>query len=312
MSVRFCVLGSGSQGNASLLMTPDVHLLIDAGFPPEDLAVRMDGTGSSWDDLDAILLTHTHGDHIRKKCLKYCLNHNVLFVCHQSHADEFADGRWFEELRERNLLRCYDGDEPIHIHESLRVHPLELPHDADTTYGFRIEARCPHVTTPVAGTPAPEPASTEATAASHVADLCANYPAQANGERWVKLAYLADFGECDEHIAQAVRDVDLLALEFNHDVVLERRSGRHPILINRVLSRHGHLSNAQAADVFRKILELNGNGGPQLLLQLHLSRDCNRPELAYQAAQEVLLTTGAQTRIFSTRQDRRGTIHEIG
>jgi hypothetical protein len=51
--------------------------------------------------------------------------------------------------------------------------------------------------------------------------------------------------------------------------------------------------------------------GPKLLLQMHLSKECNRAELAYEAAQQVLLMTGAQTQVFSTRQDRRGTIHRV-
>ena len=45
---------------------------------------------------------------------------------------------------------------------------------------------------------------------------------------------------------------------------------------------------------------------------MHLSQDCNRAELAYQAAQEILLMTGAKTSVYSTRQNQRGTIHSVG
>ena len=332
MNIQFCVLGSGSEGNAALLMTPHVHILIDAGFFPDELAARMDGTGASWDTIDAVVLTHTHGDHIKKKCLTFCAKHDVRFICHERHAEQLSGGRYFKRVVEKGLLRTYSGNGPFEVDahspmveqvvveqavvgqalsrecelpavvwdqavaaaesisqynansveptamrpEALRFFPIPLPHDAPPTFGFRIEAR---IAEPV--------------------------------ERWVKIGYLADLGVGHEPIAREVFDVDLLALEFNHDVELERRSGRHPSLIQRVLGKDGHLSNDQAAELFRTVLENGTNGGPKLLVQMHLSRDCNRPELAYKAAQEVVLLTGAATRVFSTRQDRRGTVHSL-
>src|SRR4051812_17981350 len=104
--------------------------------------------------------------------------------------------------------------------------------------------------------------------------------------------------------------VDLLALEFNHDERMQRESGRHPSLIERVMGRGGHLSNRQAADVFRRVLE-SGHPAPKALVQIHLSRQCNRAELAYQSAQEVAFLAGAATRIFSSRQEIRGTLHRV-
>lgn len=289
MNVQFCVLGSGSEGNAALLMTPHLHVLIDAGFFPDELASRMDGTGASWETIDAVVLTHTHGDHIKKKCLTFCAQHGVRFICHERHAEQLSGGRYFKRVVEKNLLQTYNGNGPFEVGaganhlaektngaEALRFFPIPLPHDAPPTFGFRIEARLA------------EPA-----------------------ERWVKIGYLADLGDGHEPIAREVLDVDLLALEFNHDVELERRSGRHPTLIQRVLGKDGHLSNEQAADLFRRVLENGTNGGPKLLVQMHLSRDCNRPELAYKAAQEVVLLTGASTRVYSTRQDQRGTVHTL-
>ena len=55
-------------------------------------------------------------------------------------------------------------------------------------------------------------------------------------------------------LADALSGVDLLALEFNHDVAMQRSSGRHPMLIARVLGDEGHLSNAQAAALLRQTL----------------------------------------------------------
>jgi len=316
MSIHVCVLGSGSQGNATLLMTPQLHVLIDAGFLPDDMAARLDGTGASWESLDAIVLTHTHGDHLKKKCLKHCVEHDVRFICHEHHVEQLSGGRYFKRLAERGLVHTYDGTHefeiapreretacvgasvtevaldadvtllktvfaPRHaprpagdgsVTEAFVFHPILVPHDCPPTFGFRIEALC--------------------------------------GERTARIGYLSDLGECDEHIAEQMRGVELLALEFNHDVPMQVRSGRHPRLIERVLGREGHLSNNQAAEVLRQILE-SGCTAPQVLVQLHLSDECNRPDLAYRAAQETVLLTGAPTRVYSSRQDRRGTIHAL-
>jgi len=294
MSIQFCVLGSGSEGNAALLMTPAVHVLIDAGFFPDELSARMDGTGATWQSLDAVILTHTHGDHIKKKCLTFCIEHDVRFICHEHHAEQLSGGRYFKKMKDRGLLRTYDGKSPFsvsHLAEgpqenvdgtgALRFHPVSLSHDCKPTFGFRIEA----------------PGTVEDSATATTV------------ERGFKIGYFADLGHCCDGVTREMANVDLLALEFNHDEEMERKSGRHPRLIQRVLGDEGHLSNSQAAEVFRRVLESGTNGGPKFLIQMHLSKDCNRADLAYKAAQEVVLLTGAQTRVFSTRQDRRGSVH---
>jgi phosphoribosyl 1,2-cyclic phosphodiesterase len=341
MSLQFCVLGSGSQGNATLLSAAGLAVLIDAGFLPDDMAARLAQAGQSWESLDAVVLTHTHGDHIKKKCLKQCAQHGIRFVCHEHHVEQLSGSRYFKQLAARGLIETYDGTHefalkpgekslcaatpllhaqagtaadgvatenqsaagahgqnlplptrPVARHVPRHVpgavtgdaaevdtaadafvfHPILVPHDCPPTFGFRIEALL--------------------------------------GERTVNIGYLSDLGECDEHIVEQMFGVDLLALEFNHDVPMQVGSGRHPRLIERVLGRDGHLSNAQAADVFRSVIE-RGQSAPQVLVQLHLSEDCNRPDLAYRAAQEVLFLSGAQTKVFSSRQDRCGTVHTL-
>jgi hypothetical protein len=71
-------------------------------------------------------------------------------------------------------------------------------------------------------------------------------------------------------------------------VHLERTSGRTAGLIARVCGDKGHLSNEQAAGLLRAVIRRSRAGSLRHVVQLHLSRDCNRPALAVRAARAVL------------------------
>lgn len=63
MSLRFCILGSGSEGNCAFIQTEHARVLIDAGFSGRRLAQLLAAVGESLDRIDAVFLTHEHGDH---------------------------------------------------------------------------------------------------------------------------------------------------------------------------------------------------------------------------------------------------------
>src|SRR5262249_24827805 len=118
------------------------------------------------------------------------------------------------------------------------------------------------------------------------------------------LAYLADLGCWDDALAEAVTDVELLALEFNHDMDLERSSGRAPRLIQRIIGDDGHLSNALAAGLLREVLRRSPSSCLRQVIQLHLSRECNRRFLAANAAREVLRNHSVRVDLHTASQDR--------
>jgi phosphoribosyl 1,2-cyclic phosphodiesterase len=119
-------------------------------------------------------------------------------------------------------------------------------------------------------------------------------------------AYVADLGTWSEDLVEQLLDVDLLALEFNHDVDLEKNSGRSHYLIARVLGDEGHLSNDQAAGLLRRVLDGSQSGRMQHIVQLHLSRDCNRAGLAVAAAQNVMNGDADMPAIHTARHDVPG------
>src|SRR5438132_1397499 len=85
MGLRFTVLASGSSGNDSLVEAGEFGVLLDAGLGPRQLARRLAAAGLSWSVVDAVLLTHTHGDHWRETTLRYLVRRRVPLYCHPQH-----------------------------------------------------------------------------------------------------------------------------------------------------------------------------------------------------------------------------------
>ena len=61
----FCPLASGSKGNAIYLGTEKTKILIDAGISVKDLTARLKAINVDLSEIEAVLITHEHGDHIR-------------------------------------------------------------------------------------------------------------------------------------------------------------------------------------------------------------------------------------------------------
>ncbi len=63
--MKVSVLGSGSRGNATLVVADDTKILVDAGFSGRDLARRLSILDVEPTDITGIVITHDHGDHTR-------------------------------------------------------------------------------------------------------------------------------------------------------------------------------------------------------------------------------------------------------
>jgi phosphoribosyl 1,2-cyclic phosphodiesterase len=63
--VRFAVLGSGSKGNCVVVDGGGVVVLVDAGFSPREIRARLRHLDLDLTDVDALLVTHGHGDHVK-------------------------------------------------------------------------------------------------------------------------------------------------------------------------------------------------------------------------------------------------------
>lgn len=267
MGLRFTVLASGSRGNASLIQGESGGVLLDLGVGPRDLRKRLGVIGADWSAINAAILTHTHSDHWNDRTLAQLRRLRIPLYCHaQHHAALLTYGQEFQRLVADGLVRPFEAQEELELAAGLRCRALPVRHDSGATFGFRFEAGVGLFQTPVV------------------------------------LGYAADLGCWNAELAQALADADVLAVEFNHDVDMQYASGRSPMLIRRVLSEHGHLSNAQAGALVEHVLAISDPGRLQHVVQLHLSRDCNRPALAQEAAQAAIGQRRVQ--IHTARQDQ--------
>jgi len=93
-------------------------------------------------------------------------------------------------------------------------------------------------------------------------------------------AVLTDLGYATRNVVDSVRGVNALLIETNHDEALLQKDTKRPWSVKqRIMSRHGHLSNAAAADLVSEV----ATDALRHVLLAHLSRDCNSPELAVDA-----------------------------
>ncbi len=82
--LRILPVASGSTGNCMLLEIDGRHLVIDLGVSASMLRSAMSANGLAWEDVDAVLITHTHSDHVRG--LGVCMKriHAPIFMSHTS------------------------------------------------------------------------------------------------------------------------------------------------------------------------------------------------------------------------------------
>jgi phosphoribosyl 1,2-cyclic phosphodiesterase len=140
--MRFCSLGSGSAGNATLVEARSgasaSRVLIDCGFSLRELQARLDRAGLGCDDIDAVFITHEHGDHIG---------------CALTLARRFALPVWMSRGTWRaigqpelppGLLQFARDMQPIAIGD-LQLTPYTVVHDAQEPLQLRVSDGARHL-----------------------------------------------------------------------------------------------------------------------------------------------------------------------
>lgn len=249
------MLGSGSAGNAALIATDHCRLLVDGGLSARQLMVRLELCGVKPEQLDGVLLTHEHGDHVCGLDV-LCRKFHVPIYCNALTAEAIRCPATAGLGKHRNWRIFRTGAE-FSICDII-VQTFPVPHDAVEPVGYAFHAgKC-------------------------------------------GLGFITDLGYATKMLVERLREVHTLVIETNHDEKLLQACQYRPWPVKqRIMSRHGHLSNAAAASVIEQLLP----GKIERVVLGHLSRDCNNPELAKGAVQALLAKCGReQVEVFCADQ----------
>ena len=106
-------------------------------------------------------------------------------------------------------------------------------------------------------------------------------------------AFATDTGHISDELLEGLQGADTVVIEANHDKVMLKNGPYPPFLKQRVLSKHGHLSNDDCA----KLACLLADSGTRQIILGHLSQQNNTPEVAETAVSEAL--SGRNVKIYT-------------
>ncbi len=262
MSVKFTILGSGSSGNCAYLETADARVLVDAGFSPLQIRKRLATIGRTPENLTAILITHEHSDHI-SGLLGIADKFHIPVYCNRGTQDGTVwafKSKWAS--KKKPLLDGLDGTEQLKRKIDWRLF--------ETGASFEVGD-----------------VSIETFSIPHDAQDPVGYLLRTAAGNF---GFATDLGHVTKLVLDRIRAANVLVLESNHDVkMLQDCPRRSWSLKQRILGRHGHLSNETAAETAAQIMSAELR---QLYLA-HLSRECNKAELAHRVMSDRLKKIGA-------------------
>jgi phosphoribosyl 1,2-cyclic phosphodiesterase len=249
--MKFTVLGSGSSGNAILISTATTNVLVDAGLSAREVVRRLVLVGVDPSQLDGIVITHEHSDHIGGlrnllrivDCPVYITGDTEEAYCWTRKTNGYGES---ETVKRRDVLKErtieIDSNREFCIGE-IDFEPFTVPHDAVDNFGF--VATCDGV----------------------------------------RVAALTDFGHITRLISERLRGCDAIFIESNHSRdMLQACPVYNWSLKQRIASKRGHLSNEDLAEW----LQHDFDGSARHIVLAHLSQRANEPHLARITAETAL------------------------
>ncbi|MEF7617440.1 MBL fold metallo-hydrolase [Aquincola sp. MAHUQ-54] len=216
--LRFRSLGSGSTGNGTLIETTrngrTTRLLVDCGFSLRELTRRLAPLGVAPEQIDAVFVTHEHGDHVGC-ALQLARRHRVPVWA--------SLGTW-EAMERRSSAAAPAAVAPAAVERhvalegvaiavgGLEITPFGVPHDAAEP----LQLRCT--------------------------------------DGLARLGVLTDLGAPTDSVVGHLRGCHALLLECNHDSQMLADGPYPPFLKRRVGGVRGHLANSQAAELLQACL----------------------------------------------------------
>ena len=134
--MRFKNLASGSSGNSTYIGSEKTHLLIDCGISKKRITEGLNAAQLSLGDIDAILLTHEHTDHILSLGVLERAFEIPVYATKGTIDGLLACGK--ASGTDADLFHVIKANTPFDIGD-MTVKPFEISHDANEPVCFRIE-----------------------------------------------------------------------------------------------------------------------------------------------------------------------------
>jgi phosphoribosyl 1,2-cyclic phosphodiesterase len=315
------VLASGSKGNSTVISTARTSVLVDAGLSCRELLRRMAEVGEDPANLDAILITHEHVDHVAGlSVLARKLNIPVFFTepTHRAWVQmitprtKMTYAKWLEHIKQEKAARAgavaamapasdlaaqLEDESGVIAGIVAEAGAHDSPEELNSTLEMadaEAEALCEPVKREPSALPTVEFFQAGAnfsigdldimpfTIPHDAADPC-GFVFHSRSES-VRMAVATDLGYMPPNVKAALRAIDVLLIESNHDLEM-LKDGPYPWSVKqRVLSRVGHLSN----DATAEWLASGYDGAATWIVLGHLSESNNQPELARFSAEQAL------------------------
>ncbi|MCI5791857.1 MAG: MBL fold metallo-hydrolase [Lachnospiraceae bacterium] len=240
--MKLVSLSSGSKGNAALVCTENTKLLVDCGVSGRKANELLKSVGYTLDDIDALLITHEHSDHIKGvKRLMQAYDIPVYATGGTLKALADASGDEYFNYAGRRLMEEVATDRYFSIGD-IDILPFRIYHDVAEPCAYRFEA----------------------------------FQENAGQMEHKEAAVLTDCGHFDDMIADHMKLLDAAILEANHDRGMLVNGPYPAMLKRRIMSSDGHLSNNASGQLLSEIIS------PKLknVILGHLSHENNTPEKA--------------------------------
>jgi phosphoribosyl 1,2-cyclic phosphodiesterase len=262
-----CVLGSSSAGNATIIWSGESAVLIDCGFTPGYVTIQLRKLGLNISDLDAVFITHVHGDHVNDSTVGKLVRERIPIYCPPSIETHLRKKYYSAASASRqDLLKPMAKSEITLDH--MMVRSFEVPHDSEGG--------------------------------------CFGYNVFFDDEgKTKKVSVSTDIASATKSVIDHIANSDVIVLESNYDDQMLEQSAR-PDWLKRRIREDGHLSNDQCSQSVLQIIDQSHNL-PKALSLAHISQECNTNALALACTEVALGKQGIRgIGVHETHPDKPG------
>lgn len=128
---KYISIASGSKGNCGLLVTKTKKILIDIGISSKKVSEVL--ACNEIDDVDCILISHEHSDHIKGLAVFSKKSNAKIYITRES----FLKYPKNDEVDLEKVVFFQEND--IIFIDDIKIITMKTPHDSETSVGFKIE-----------------------------------------------------------------------------------------------------------------------------------------------------------------------------